>query len=39
MSWIPSVFAFLGAAIMLFYPLNDARMQQIETELVARRQG
>jgi Na+/melibiose symporter-like transporter len=39
MSWIPSAFAFLGAAVMLFYPLNDARMKQIETELAARRQG
>jgi Na+/melibiose symporter-like transporter len=39
MSWIPSAFAFLGAAIMLFYPLNDARMAQIESELAARRQG
>jgi Na+/melibiose symporter-like transporter len=37
MSWIPSTFAFLGAAIMLFYPLNDARMRQIEAELLARR--
>jgi Na+/melibiose symporter-like transporter len=39
MSWIPSAFAFVGAAIMLFYPLNDARMKQIETDLVARRGG
>jgi GPH family glycoside/pentoside/hexuronide:cation symporter len=37
MSWIPSAFAFLGAAIMLLYPLDDARMQQIEAELAARR--
>jgi Na+/melibiose symporter-like transporter len=39
MSWIPSAFAFVGAAVMLFYPLNDARMRQIESELAARRQG
>ena len=39
MSWIPSAFAFAGAAIMLLYPLNDARMQQIEADLVARRQA
>jgi len=39
MSWIPSAFAFLGAVIMLFYPLNDAKMKQIESDLVARRQG
>ncbi len=37
MSWIPSAFAFLAAAVMLFYPLNDAKMQQIESELAARR--
>jgi Na+/melibiose symporter-like transporter len=39
MSWIPSAFAFVGAGVMLFYPLNDARMKQIETDLAARRQG
>jgi Na+/melibiose symporter-like transporter len=39
MSWIPSAFAFLAAAIMLFYPLNDIRMKQIESDLAARRQG
>jgi Na+/melibiose symporter-like transporter len=39
MSWIPSAFAFLGAGIMLWYPLNDARMKQIESDLAARRQG
>ena len=39
MSWIPSAFAFLGAAVMLFYPLNDTRMKQIESELDARRGG
>jgi GPH family glycoside/pentoside/hexuronide:cation symporter len=37
MSWIPSAFAFVGAAIMLFYPLNDAKMKQIESDLAARR--
>jgi Na+/melibiose symporter-like transporter len=39
MSWIPSAFAFLGAAVMLFYPLNDARMKQIEADLATRRGG
>ncbi len=39
MSWIPSAFAFVGAAVMLFYPLNDARMRQIEADLAARRRG
>lgn len=37
MSWIPSAFAFVAAAIMIFYPLHDARMRQIETELATRR--
>jgi GPH family glycoside/pentoside/hexuronide:cation symporter len=37
MSWIPSAFSFLGSAVMLLYPLNDARMAQIESELAARR--
>ena len=39
MSWIPSAFAFLGAAVMLLYPLTDARMRHIEAELTARRAG
>lgn len=37
MSWIPSVFAFIAAAVMLFYPLSDARMNCIEAELAQRR--
>jgi glycoside/pentoside/hexuronide:cation symporter, GPH family len=37
MSWIPSAFSFLAAAIMLLYPLNDNRMKQIESELAAQR--
>jgi len=37
MSWIPSVFAFAAAAVMLFYPLSDARMKRIEAELAQRR--
>jgi Na+/melibiose symporter-like transporter len=39
MSWIPSAFAFVGAAIMLLYPLNDTRMRQIEADLAVRRKG
>jgi len=39
MSWIPSTFAFAGAAVMLLYPLNDARMKRVEADLAARRQG
>ncbi|HOK67640.1 MAG TPA: MFS transporter [Anaerohalosphaeraceae bacterium] len=37
MSLYPSVFAFLGAALMLFYPLSNQRMKQIESDLIARR--
>ncbi len=37
MSWIPSSFAFLGGAIMFFYPLNDEKIKQIELELIERR--
>ncbi|MGJ8638067.1 MAG: MFS transporter [Opitutaceae bacterium] len=37
MSWIPSAFAFLAGAIMLFYPLSDDKMKQIESELLERR--
>lgn len=37
MSVYPAVFALLGAAIMLFYPLNNLRMKQIETDLIERR--
>lgn len=39
MSWIPSAFAFLGAVIMLFYPLNDRRMREIAADLAQRRGG
>lgn len=37
MSWIPSIFSFLAAAVMLLYPLSDARMAQIESELAVKR--
>ena len=37
MSWIPSIFSFLAAAVMLLYPLSDARMGQIESELASKR--
>ncbi len=39
MSVYPAVFALLGAAIMLFYPLNNLRMKQIETDLIERRKS
>ncbi len=37
MSWIPAGFAFIAAAIMLLYPLNDTKMRQIELDLAERR--
>ena len=38
MSWIPAAFAFLGAILMVFYPLNDSANKKITKELIARRQ-
>ena len=37
MSWIPAAFAFLGAALMLIYPLTSEQNQQICHELLQRR--
>jgi GPH family glycoside/pentoside/hexuronide:cation symporter len=37
MSWIPAVFAFAGAALMIFYPLTSKENQQIGDELSQRR--
>ncbi len=37
MSWIPSVIALIGALLMLFYPLNQDKMDEITTELYKRR--
>jgi GPH family glycoside/pentoside/hexuronide:cation symporter len=33
----PAIFALLGMAFMLFYPLNKSKMAQVESELIARR--
>jgi len=38
MSWIPAAFAFLGAILMVFYPLNDSANKKITKELITRRQ-
>jgi Na+/melibiose symporter-like transporter len=38
MSWIPSTFAFTAGIIMIFYPLGDSRMKQIESDLGSLRQ-
>jgi Na+/melibiose symporter-like transporter len=39
MSWIPGVFAFAAAGLMVLYPLNDKKMLKIESELIARRKS
>ena len=38
MSYIPTIVALLGAAIMLFYPLNQKKMDEITIELNGRRE-
>lgn len=38
MSWIPSIFIFAAGGVMLFYPLGDRKMEQIERELAERRE-
>ena len=37
MSWIPAGFAFLGAVMMLLYPLTEGKLVQIESDLAQRR--
>lgn len=37
MSWVPAIIAFVGAAIMLLYPLNQHKMDEITIELNKRR--
>lgn len=37
MSWVPSLFAFAALALLIFYPLNTRKMEQIEQDLQARR--
>jgi len=37
MSWIPSIVAFIGAALMTLYPLNQKKMDEITIELTNRR--
>lgn len=38
MSWIPAAFAFIAAGILMFYPLSEHKMTQIELDLAQRRQ-
>jgi GPH family glycoside/pentoside/hexuronide:cation symporter len=37
MTIYPGIFAVIGMVVMFFYPLNKAKMAQIESELIARR--
>jgi GPH family glycoside/pentoside/hexuronide:cation symporter len=37
MSWIPSVIALLAAVVMWFYPLSQAKMDEVNAELDRRR--
>jgi len=37
MSVYPAIFAFIGMALMFFYPLGKKMMHQVETELIERR--
>lgn len=37
MSWIPSIIAFMGAALMTLYPLTQTKMDEITIELTNRR--
>lgn len=37
MSWIPTIIAFIGAALMILYPLNQKKMDEITIELNNRR--
>lgn len=39
MSWVPAVFAFSAILLLLVYPLNADRMDEIEADLSARRKG
>ncbi|WP_020209978.1 MFS transporter [Gilvimarinus chinensis] len=37
MSWIPAIFAFAAVFLLIFYPLNTKRMEEIEAELNVQR--
>ncbi len=39
MSWIPAIIAAVGAVLMVLYPLNQQKMNEITTELANRRQN
>ena len=37
MSWVPAIIAFITAGLMLLYPLNQEKMDEITSELTERR--
>lgn len=37
MSWVPGIFAAIGASVLMFYPLTKIKMDQIEIDLKARK--
>ena len=37
MSWIPGIFAAIGASVLILYPLTSKKMDQIEIDLKARK--
>jgi glycoside/pentoside/hexuronide:cation symporter, GPH family len=37
LSFIPALFAFLAVAVMMFYKLDNTKMEQIEAELTERK--
>lgn len=37
MSWVPTIFAILGATVLVLYPLTKKKMDEIESELKVRR--
>lgn len=39
MSWIPTLFVFVAAAVMMLYPLTKEKMEQIEADLAERRES
>ncbi len=39
MSWIPGIFSVIGIVALFFYTLNKKKMDQIETDLNARKTG
>ncbi len=38
MSWIPTIVTFIAAGVMVFYPLNQKKMDDITAELLKRRE-